>query len=61
MPISSQLARQVNDTLQEAMGALDLALVAEDATSKNQRITQSKKAMRKAADLLAANIIRDTQ
>ncbi|HEV2469147.1 MAG TPA: hypothetical protein VGS78_08130 [Candidatus Sulfotelmatobacter sp.] len=61
MPISSQLARQVNDTLQEAIGALDLALLTEDPAGKNQRIAQSKKAMRKAADLVAANIVRDTQ
>lgn len=60
MPISSQLARQVNDRLQEAMGSLDLALLAEDAAGKNQRIAQSKKAMRKAAELVAANIVRDT-
>ena len=58
MPISSQLARQVNDRLQEAMGALELALMAEDAASKNERIAQSKTAMRKAAELVAANIVR---
>lgn len=42
------------------MGSLDLALLAEDAAGKNQRIAQSKKAMRKAAELVAANIVRDT-
>lgn len=35
------------------MGALDLALMTDDAQIKNRRITQSKNAMRKAAKLIA--------
>ncbi len=59
MRISIKLAHQLNDRLQEAMGALDLALLIEDDdVSKDRRIVQSKDAMRKAAELIAASTIR---
>lgn len=56
--ISAKLAHQVNNRLQEAIGALDLALLADDEKSKDRRIRQSKDAMRKAADLVATHIVR---
>jgi len=56
--ISSKLAYQVNDGLQEAMGALDLALMAKEEKIKDRRITQSKDAMRKVAKLIADHTVR---
>jgi hypothetical protein len=57
VPISPKLAHQVNNTLQEAMGALDMALVSEEPKVKDSRIRQSKDAMRRVAELVAANTI----
>ena len=39
------------------MGALDMALVSEEPKVKDSRIRQSKDAMRRVAELVAANTI----
>jgi hypothetical protein len=56
--ISAPVAHRLNNDIQEAMGALDLALVAEDTATKNRRIKQSKQAIRKAAEFVAAHTVR---
>lgn len=61
MRISDKLAHRVLDQIAEAMGAMDIALRAEDKAENNRRIVQSQNAMRKAAKLISDNTYRSEQ
>jgi hypothetical protein len=56
--IPANLSRHINDRLQEAMGALDLGLLSEDTAERSRRMLQAKDALRRAAELVAANTVR---
>jgi hypothetical protein len=58
--ISAILAHQVNNALQEAMGAIDLALIETNESACKRRIQQSKEALRRAANLIAANTVQES-
>lgn len=60
MSISAILAHQVNNALQEAMGHIDLALIETSESACKKRIQQSKEALRRAANLIAASTVRES-
>lgn len=60
MRISAILAHQVNNALQEAMGHIDLALLETTEAACKRRIQQSKEALRRAANLIAANTVQES-
>ena len=53
MRISAKLAHRVLDQIAEALGAMDIALRADDKEENNRRIVQSQNALRKAARLIS--------
>jgi hypothetical protein len=58
MRISPKLAHRLQNDLQEAMGALDLGLLSEDAAERSRRMLQAKAALRKASYLIGVHVDR---